>query len=183
MSEDYLIRNCAPTLAKLKTANLFSCPYKNKSEVVEALCSLNRKLSRKGLRILPLRFSEDKALIYLYRPNFLAADLCHSEARRILNPMGYDCANSEQCLAQLAKKLRTQETFPHEIGLFLGYPPGDVCGFMENRPCSCKCVGCWKVYTDEAGAKRKFDQYRKCTKIYCQQWAKGIDIERLIVAG
>lgn len=183
MSEDYLIRNCAPTLAKLKTANLFSCPYKNKLEVVEALCGLNRKLSRKGLRILPLRFSEDKALIYLYRPNLLAADLRHSEAIRILNPMGYNCANSEQCLAHLARKLRTQETFPHEIGLFLGYPPGDVCGFMENRPCSCKCVGCWKVYTDEAGAKRKFDQYRKCTKIYCQQWAKGIDIERLTVAG
>ena len=26
MSEDYLIRNCAPTLAGIKTANLFSCP-------------------------------------------------------------------------------------------------------------------------------------------------------------
>ena len=69
MSEDFLIRSCAPTLAGIKTANLFACPYKNKAEVVDALCNLNRKLSRKGLRILPLRFSEDKALIYLYRPN------------------------------------------------------------------------------------------------------------------
>ena len=103
MSEDYLIRNCAPTLAKLKTANLFSCPYKNKSEVVEALCSLNRKLSRKGLRILPLRFSEDKALIYLYRPNLLAADLCHSEAIRILNPMGY--SNQHHAAVVLTKAL------------------------------------------------------------------------------
>ena len=23
--------------------------------------------------------------------------------------------------------------FPHEIGLFLGYPPEDVSGFIENR--------------------------------------------------
>lgn len=183
MTEDYLIRNCAPTLARIKTANLFTCPYEDKAEIVEALRRLNRKLSRKGLRILPLRFSEKKALIYLYRPKLLAADLCHAEAVRILNPLGYDCARSEQCLVRLAKKLRTQEAFPHEIGLFLGYPPGDVCGFMENRPCSCKCVGCWKVYTDEVSAKRKFDQYRKCTQIYCRQWAKGIDIERLAVAG
>ena len=63
------------------------------------------------------------------------------------------------------------------------YPPADVCGFIENKPCTCKCVGCWKVYTDEAGARQKFAQYRKCTEIYCDAWAKGIDIERLTVAG
>ncbi|MDO5546205.1 MAG: DUF3793 family protein [Eubacteriales bacterium] len=183
MSEDYLIRNCAPTLAGIKTANLFTCPYESKAEIVDALCRLNRKLSPKGLRVLPLRFSEKKALIYLYRPKQLSADLAQAEAVRILQSLGYDCGGSERCLVQLAQKLRAQEEFPHEIGLFLGYPPGDVCGFMENKPCSCKCVGCWKVYTDEAGAKRKFDQYRMCTKIYCQQWANGIDIERLAVAG
>lgn len=183
MSEDYLIRNCAPTLAGIKTANLFTCPYENTAEVVEALCRLNRKLSRKGLRVLPLRFSEQKVLIYLYRPKLLSDDLSHAEAAQILHSLGYDCASCERCLFQLAQKLRSQAEFPHEIGLFLGYPPGDVCGFIENKPYSCKCVGCWKVYTDEAGAKRKFDQYRKCTQIYCQQWAKGIDIERLAVAG
>lgn len=26
MSDDYLIRNCAPTLAGIKTASLFACP-------------------------------------------------------------------------------------------------------------------------------------------------------------
>lgn len=183
MSEDYLIRNCAPTLAGIKTANLFTCPYENKAEIVDAICQLNCKLSKKGLRVLPLRFSGKNALIYLYRPNLLSADLSHAEAVRILHPLGYDCAQSQRCLVQLARKLRDKEDFPHEIGLFLGYPPGDVRGFMENKPHSCKCVGCWKVYTDEAEARRKFDQYRKCTKIYCQQWAKGIDFERLTVAG
>lgn len=183
MTEDFLIRNCAPTLAGIKTANLFACPYENKAEITEALCRFNRILSQKGLRVLPLRYSGKKALIYLYRPKRLSADLRHRQAEEILHPLGYDCTKCEQCLAQLSRKLRSQGDFPHEIGLFLGYPPGDVLGFMENRPCSCKCVGCWKVYTDEADAKRKFEQYRKCTHIYCQQWAKGIDIERLTVAG
>lgn len=183
MSEDYLIRNCAPTLAGIKTANLFSCPCPDRAELVASLCRLNGRLCRKGLRVVPLRFSEKKALIYLYRPRQLAADLCHGEAMRILNPLGYDCAKSEQCLVRLARKLRAREEFPHEIGLFLGYPPADVCGFIENKPCTCKCVGCWKVYTDEAGARQKFAQYRKCTEIYCDAWTKGIDIERLTVAG
>ena len=65
MTEDFLIRNCAPTLAGIKTANLFACPYKSKSEITEALCRFNRILSQKGLRVLPLRYSGKKALIYL----------------------------------------------------------------------------------------------------------------------
>ena len=45
MTEDFLIRNCAPTLAGIKTANLFACPYENKTEITEALCRFNRILS------------------------------------------------------------------------------------------------------------------------------------------
>ena len=71
--------------------------------------------------------------------------------------------------------------FPHEIGLFLSYPPEDVKGFLEHRPC--KCVGCWKVYENEEAAKKTFAKYKACTRVYCRQLASGIDIERLTVAG
>ncbi|MGM9661392.1 MAG: DUF3793 family protein [Faecousia sp.] len=183
MSEEYLIRNCAPTLAGIKTANLFSCPYENKDTVIYDLRRINRKLSPKGLRALPLRFSEKNVLIYLYRPNLLNADLSDAGAAQILKRCGYDPANSAKCLVLLAKKLREQEEFPHEIGLFLGYPPEDVCGFMEGRPCPCKCQGCWRVYSNEASARETFRRYRVCNRVYHAQWAKGIDIERLTVAG
>ena len=182
MSEDYLIRNCAPTLAGIKTANLFSCPCPDRAELVASLCRLNSRLCRKGLRVVPLRFSEKNALIYLYRPRQLAADLCHGEAMRILNPLGYDCAKSEQCLVRLARKLRAREEFPHEIGLFLGYPPADVCGFIENKPCTCKCVGCWKVYGDEYAARRRFAAYQSCTANYCRRRAGGASLEGLTVS-
>lgn len=51
--------------------------------------------------------------------------------------------------------MRTKD-FPHEIGLFLGYPLEDVQGFIENRAEGYKCVGCWKVYGDEEYAKQEF---------------------------
>ena len=181
MSEDYLIRHCAPTLAGIKTANLFTCPYRDRKDLLSFVRQTNRKLIRKGLRVLPLRFTEDKALIYVYRPGKLAADLSDSMAAKILNGKGYCTGNCEKCICQLARKIRSEAEFPHEIGLFLGYPPEDVCGFMENRACNCKCIGCWKVYGDEAAAKKKFAQYKKCTRIYQDQWAKGTDIERLTV--
>ena len=181
MSEEYLVRHCAPTLAGIKTANLFTCPCRNREKLLAFVRRTNAKLVRKGLRILPLRFSDEKALIYVYRPRKLTSDLSDSTAADILQKRGYCTGSCEKCVGQLAKKLRLEGEFPHEIGLFLGYPPEDVCGCLENR--TCKCVGCWKVYGDEAAAKKKFAQYKKCTSVYWNQWTKRKDIERLTVAG
>lgn len=182
MPETYLVRHCAPTLAGLKTGSIFVCPYESKSSLTDSLRCLNRRLRKKGLRILPLRFSQKRALIYVYRPGRLRTDLSHSTAQSLLQQEGYCTENCEKCVRSLANKLKNQADFPHEIGLFLGYPPEDVLGFIENNACACKCVGCWKVYGDEASARKIFAQYKKCTRVYCQQWEKRKDIERLTVA-
>ncbi|MBP3683748.1 MAG: DUF3793 family protein [Oscillospiraceae bacterium] len=181
MSEDYLIRNCAPTLANLKTASLFTCPCENRALLLSALRRLNRLLSRKGLRLLPLRFSDRKALLYLYRPARLSRDLQVDTAAQLLRCRGYDPERCEQCVARLSRKLKADPEFPHEIGLFLGYPAEDVQGFIEHGPDCAKCTGCWKVYSDEESARKTFDQYKKCTRVYCDRWAQHNDIERLTV--
>lgn len=182
MSDDYLIRHCAPTLAGIKTGSIFSCPYESRNAVLNTIRRTNGRLRPKGLRMLPLRFSEKKVLVYLYRPKDLSSDLADTTAVQLLERYGYNADNSEKCIAQLAQKLRTQKEFPHEIGLFLGYPPEDVRGFIENNARGCKYTGCWKVYGDEEAAKKKFTQYKKCARIYCDQWEKGKDIERLAVS-
>lgn len=183
MSEDYLVRNCAPTLAGLKTGSIFTCPYESKEALLDSIRQLNKRLGPKGLRLLPLRFSETKALIYLYRPARLRGDLSQATAESLLRRQGYQAGSCEQCVAQLARKLREKEDFPHEIGLFLGYPPEDVKGFICLGPQCCKCTGCWKVYGDEEAARKTFAQFKNCTRDYCRQWEKGTDIERLAVAG
>lgn len=183
MSEEYLIRHCAPTLAGLKTGSLFTCPYGEKEEIRQSLCRLNQRLRGKGLRAVPLRFSEKNALIYLYRPRQLTRDMADSQAKDLLRSQGYTPGSCDFCVAQLRRRLARQEDFPHEIGLFLGYPVEDVRGFMEQGPDKCKCVGCWKVYGDPEAAQKVFAQYRKCTRVYRDQWTKGKDIERLTVAG
>ena len=66
--------------------------------------------------------------------------------------------------------------------MFLGYPPEDVSGFIKNGAQAFKCIGCWKVYGDEAKAKCTFAKYNKCTAIYCAQWAAEKSMERLTAA-
>lgn len=179
MSEELIVRHCAPTLANLKTGSLFVCPITDRASFFSSLRSLNELLVPKGLRALPLRIREYSALVYLYRPSRLKKDLEDPAAIKILQDHGY--SSYGKCLPKLIERVRGSEEFPHEIGLFLGYPPEDVQGFLDHRPC--KCSGCWKVYGDENKAKKTFDLYKKCERVYCQQLARGIDIKRLTVAG
>lgn len=182
MSEDYLIRFCAPTLAGIKTGSLFCCPFTSPEDLRKSVRRLNKRLVPKGLRLIPLRFFGGKALMYIYRPSGLRNDLSCEAASKLLQSKGYCCSNCENCLAQLCRRLQTHSAFPHEIGLFLGYPPEDVAGFMEHEACNCKCSGCWKVYGDEAAARKRFDLYHKCSQIYLQCWQNGSTLDRLTVA-
>lgn len=181
MSEDMIVLNCSPTLAGLKTANMFVCSFSDECEMRASISHLNKMLSKKGVRILPLRYKNQKALVYFYRPERLSSDLSDNAAYRILSQRGYTNGSSERYILQLIKRLAQCEEFPHEIGLFLGYPPKDVQGFIENRVDSVKCIGCWKVYSDEENAKKTFAKFKKCTDVYCSQLRKGRSIERLTV--
>lgn len=182
MSEEIFIRYCSPTLAGIKTANLFSCHFKDEKEMRESVRRLNVILVKKGIRVVPLRFHEGCALIYAYRPSKLLQDLQQADACSLLKERGYVSEAPERCIVQLIRRLADGGEFPHEIGLFLGYPPEDVCGFIENKAGGYKCVGEWKVYGDVDQAREIFAKYRKCTEVYCTQFAQGKSIERLTVA-
>ena len=181
MSEEIVVRNCAPTLAGLKTGNLFAAEYHSPQEVRDQVRRLNRVLVPRGLRAMPLHYGRRRALIYLYRPGRLRQDLRKAQAEAILRSRGYDPEKPEQCIRRLRLRLGAEGEFPHEIGLFLGYPPEDVAGFIGHG--TCKCVGCWKVYGDEESAKKTFRQYKACTEVYCNRMRMGATLRELIVAG
>lgn len=175
-----LVEYCAPTLAGIKTGNIFSV-RSDRIKVNNEIRKLNRILVCKGLRLIPIRNKGDSMLIYLYRPERLTHDLDDPGAEEILREKGYPCGNSNCCLVELVKHLKNDINFPHEIGLFLGYPPSDVKGFMEDPRKGVKCVGCWKVYSNECEAQKIFDKYKKCTAIYSKESERGKHLESLIV--
>lgn len=183
MSEELLVRHCSPTLAGIKTGSLFTCAVSGKHEMKRCIRIWNHMLTKKGLRVLPLRLINGRALIYVYRPAMLSTDLQNNTAEKLLQERGYSIKTSESCVVHLIERLCECEEFPHEIGLFLGYPPEDVNGFIENKADGCKYVGYWKVYGDVKAARKTFEKYKKCTDVYCNQYAKGRSIERLTVAG
>lgn len=182
MSEELIVKHCSPTLAGMKTGNLFTCDFADESELKQSLRLWNRILVKKGLRVLPLRINRNKALIYLFRPSQLSRDLKDKTASCLLNQHGYCCDVPDKCVKQLIKRIGESGDFPHEIGLFLGYPPEDVQGFIENKAGGYKALGVWKVYGDVNKAEKTFAKYRKCTDAYILQLAKGKSVERLALS-
>ena len=181
MGDQMLIRLCSPTLAGLKTGNLFTVDIEDRTKFNSEVREFNSRLSGKGIRMIPVKFWKGHVLIYLYRPAFLKRDLANEEACRILEEKGYSYRNADLCVAELARHLAKDSSFPHEIGLFLGYPVADVKGFMKSPEEGVKYTGFWKVYGDKESALKIFDQYRKCTEIYSKAHRNGTSLEQLTV--
>lgn len=180
--EFYLIENCAPTLASLKTASLFRCPCREEEDVFDTLHRWNREFSRKGLHVVLLKRFSGSALIYVYRRSQLERDLKENGAKQLLETYGYQSTDPEYALNRLAGRLTSEGEFPHEIGLFLGYPLEDVQGFIRNHGKNSLCTGCWKVYGNLCEARRCFARFEKCRDIYRRLWNEGKSIYQLTVA-
>lgn len=180
--ERHLIEHCSPTLASLKTANLFNHSFSSEEELEKQLSDLNGQLGKKGITLLLLYRRRNKALIYVFRKNRLQADLNRPGVGRFLKKYGYEHMEVDYALDVLKKRLEEEESFPHEIGIFLGYPLGDVIGFIRNEGKNCKCLGCWKVYCNECEAVKTFARYQRCRAVYSRLWQSGRSVWQLTVA-
>lgn len=172
MIEKYLIEHCAPTLASLKTANLFTYHYENESELFEHLDIWNSIFKDKGIELILLKQDKEFALIYVCRKSRLQNDLNKAGVSAFLEQYGYENTDVNYAISKLKARLKDVHSFPHEIGLFLDYPLGDVIGFIHNAGENCKCTGCWKVYCNECEAIRTFAKFKKCKEVYTRLWSE-----------
>lgn len=182
MLEKSVIEHCSPTLASIKTGNLFTYKYKCEEELWKSIEDFNECVREKGVSLIVLRKSESKALIYVCRFSSLERDLKKPGVVNFMKKYGYESTDPAYALRRLKSRLAQREDFPHEIGLFLGYPLGDVIGFIDNTGQNCKCVGCWKVYCNECEAVKTFARFKKCTSIYVRLWNQGRSVKQLTVA-
>lgn len=182
MLEKYLIEHCAPTLASIKTANLFCFEPDQEAVLAKQLDNWNRRLKEKGVFLTVLGRCKGRALIYVCRGARLQNDLKKPGVADFLSAYGYSGEELDCVLERLRERLGETGSFPHEIGLFLGYPLEDVEGFIRNRGRNCKCAGCWKVYGDAGKAIRTFARFQKCREVYARLWREGRSVWQLTVA-
>ena len=181
MFDQQLIEYCAPTLASIKTASLFSV---NIEEMVQN-SSFNiweHELNKKGVSMTVLHTSHRRTQIYVYRREMLERDIRQERVANFLKECGYECQSVAGDINHLKQRMDNCKQFPHEIGLFLGYPIDDVIGFIENGGKNSICCGYWKVYYNRQEAEKQFMSFNRCRNIYKHLFKKGKTISQLTVA-
>ena len=181
--EAVLVRQCAPTLAGMKPGSIFCFHHSSLEASRQKVCQWNKQLEPFGLtvQILLERPGSSSVIVFVYRHDRLEQMLSDDAYQSFLAEAGYEDANLDGLLEQLSYRLRTQPEFPHEIGVFLGYPLRDVIGFIENHGRNFTCCGFWKSYGDPAEMQVCFACYRRCIQTYVAMFEQGIPIERLAV--
>ena len=169
MLDQSLVAHCAPTLAGLKTGSLFTVLHLSGEALARQIELWDRRLGAKGVHLAVLRQGKRGTLLYVFRPERLEADLSAPCVVSFLRQHGYEDLTAGGAVERLRQRLAMDGTFPHEIGLFLGYPPEDVEGFCRCKGQNYKLCGRWKVYGDQEAARRYFQRCDRCRDRLCSR--------------
>lgn len=121
-----LVRHCAPTLAGIKLGNLFCLDVEDGIVLCKVLAHWNQVLNPKGVVVRVVAERHGRYFIYVYRNSALQNLGCSCEVRNFLKGFGYVGSDAESLLNFFQKRMTRSVCFPHEVGVFLGYPLQDV---------------------------------------------------------
>jgi hypothetical protein len=162
----YLALETSEVLAGVKPANLLSMlkqRHNPEYDFYPAWQKYGRELLQAvGLQVEEMADRENSLLLFIYRPGALQSLLSRSNVRNFLCKAGYsDSGNTIAALARLKAGI-SKTDFPHEMGVFLGYPLKDVAGFMGwvDLPNSGHCL--WKFYGNPERSIKLARVFRNC---------------------
>lgn len=170
-----LAEQAAPVLLGCKRGALFTVAFQDARELYALLHSQSSHLCTEILRR-----QGERLLVLFYNRQMLEDTLREQEVQQILSELGYP-REMKQALLFLKKRICMQPEFPHEVGLFLGYPAEDAAGFVRHGGEHCKLCGTWKVYGDVERAQSRFAMYESCRSLLTQYVNRGGDLLRLCV--
>jgi hypothetical protein len=150
-----IINHLSPVLMGAKPAALFPAPSGDACAALAALLP-----PRLGLMVL--RETKNGLLVFVFDREGLEKTLAAKTAGAVLSGLGYPAGSPVSAALAHLKKQFACGRFPHEVGLFLGYPAEDVLGFVEHKGRNYKLCGYWKVYGNVRQAKRCFRRYDIC---------------------
>jgi len=165
---------CAPTLKGLKPANLVLHETYKQQKASDELDQLKEVLRGKQIKMRHLWQCSKKTLTLVYHKKHLWEHITKPEVKQFLKQKGYPIERGlDAVLDVLNARIIGENVFPHEVGIFLGYPLADVIGFIEHQGKNCKFCGYWKVYENEATMRSLFDTFTSVREHMITELQKG----------
>ena len=175
--ETQLALQCAPLITGLKVSNLLIIS-KGNVEVVK------RILNRTGISYYRLIQTRTKTTFLLFRRNELEEFLSDENVRNVLMKAGYKSLQNDKILRTFSLRyeayIQGDKSFPHEMGLLLGYPVEDVVGFVENNGKNFLYSGYWKVYENQKDKVKLFDKFKVAEETLIHLLSNGLSMSDII---
>jgi len=175
--ETQLAMQCAPVIMGLKISNLLIIPSENADKVRKILNGTN-------LSILILLVKEEKMTMLVYRSDRLKEYLSEGTVKELLAELGYQEPELSALIPVFKKRYaaywKNGGSFPHEMGVLLGYPIEDVRGFIKNEGRNFLYTGYWKVYENIGDKLCLFRQFELAKETLIQLIARGISMSDVI---
>ncbi|CCZ04004.1 MAG: DUF3793 family protein [Clostridiales bacterium] len=175
--ETQLALQCAPLITGLKVSNLLIIS-KGNEEVVK------RILNRTGISYYRLIQTRTKTTFLLFRRNELEEFLSDENVRNVLMKAGYKSLQIDKILRTFSLRyeayIQGDKSFPHEMGLLLGYPVEDVVGFVENNGKNFLYSGYWKVYENQKAKVKLFDKFKVAEETLIHLLSNGLSMSDII---
>ena len=151
-----LLYSAAAVVERIKPSSLYN--FVSPKEIFLWKQERSLLLARLNLSAYTLYKQDDFLSVLFYREELLAAHLKRPEIAGFLRALGYP-SKDDLCgrLASLKERYSIRD-YPHEIGVFLGYPLADVWGFINNKGQNYKACKYWKVYGDVQQSECLFAQ-------------------------
>lgn len=174
-----IANQCAPVLAGVKPSNMLVLENKHIRDVV-------RVLEGTGLSWRCLYAGEEKNIWLLYRKEAMEEIVGGKEQMLFLKEWGYKEDTLERMLIKFSQRFRQYRKdknlpFPHEMGVFLGYPMADVKGFIKYEGKNYLYCGYWKVYENVEERKELFRTYEEIRKVFVEEARKGKNLWQITV--
>lgn len=154
--------------------------------VGELLRTYASGLSSSGVRATGLGWRDGRLMLLVWRPDLVRAALSDEGARALLLRSGIR-PDPDEALRSLVGRLRSyyagRASFPHEVGLVLGYPVEDVEGFIADGGRGAVACGRWKVYGDPLAARRRFEELGRRERDARRLYAEGVPVRELLRMG
>ncbi len=165
-TEYSLGRHCGITFAGIKPASLLGV----KTGERRAFRRVAKGFRRKGFVFRAVRENGDRTVVYIYHAARMEQILFSAEVRDFLSAFGYRYDTLSEAVEELAARMQAG-AFPHEVGVFLGYPLEDVRGFIADPQGG--SPGYWRVYGGEAEKAKLFARYKRCSARICSMMDGG----------
>lgn len=163
-----LAQYCMPTICKQKPSNLIQINkrmiLKGYTEFYELLVA---EVTQFECNSSILFENERMAMILIYNMQLIDTLILNDNVSAFLKLYQYNVKNINvveylnHFKERYAEYWKNGGAFPHEIGIFLGYPLSDVEGFIKNHGQNYLLNGFWKVYQDREKTEEIFVMYQR----------------------